>query len=141
MRKIKFRAWDKRGEKMYQVQDLGIGKENWLKTATNYKEQPDTGYNKFYPSEVEIMQYTGLKDKNGKEIYEGDIVNIETMEGEKETAKIEYSEDYAQYIITSTGIVYLEAEPLCDFIDRGIEVIGNVWDNPELLKGEEKENE
>ena len=66
MREYKFRAYDKRGKKMYQVEDLGVGEGSWLKTATNYKEQPDTGYNKFYPSEVEIMQYTGLKDCNRK---------------------------------------------------------------------------
>lgn len=61
MKEIKFRAYDKRGEKMYQVQDLGLAKESWLRTATNYKEQPNTGYNKFYPSEVEIMQYVRTK--------------------------------------------------------------------------------
>lgn len=57
-REIKFRAWDKRARQMYPVRDLGVGEESYLKTATNYGVHPETGYNKFYPSEVELMQFT-----------------------------------------------------------------------------------
>lgn len=60
MREIKFRAWDKRAKQMYQVKYLGVGKESWTRIAENYDEQPKTGYNKFYPSEVEVMQYTRI---------------------------------------------------------------------------------
>lgn len=60
-REIKFRAWDKRAKQMYPVEDLGVGEESWTRTATNYGKHPQTGYNKFYPSEVEVMQYIRTK--------------------------------------------------------------------------------
>lgn len=79
-----------------------------------------------------IGQFTGLHDKNGKEIYEGDIVFIK---GDTEVldikGKVEYSDTFAQFIITNTGNIIDEAEPLGDYED--IEVIGNVFENKELL--------
>lgn len=82
-----------------------------------------------------IGQYTGLKDKNGKEIYEGDIIFIK---GETKLldikGKVEYSNILAQFIITNTGSIVNEAEPLGDYEEEDIEVIGNIYDNPELLE-------
>lgn len=82
-----------------------------------------------------IGQYTGLKDKNGKEIYEGDIIFIK---GETELldikGKVEYSNTFAQFIITNTGSIVNEAESLGDYEEEDIEVIGNEFDNPELLE-------
>ena len=119
MREYKFRAWDETEKHMYNWENLF--NQN-LKNIFTIPEQ--CGYN--------IMQYTGLHDKNGKEIYEGDIVFIK---GDTEVldikGKVEYSDTFAQFIITNTGNIIDEAEPLGDYED--IEVIGNVFENKELL--------
>lgn len=120
--------------------DIGnIKKGDWVYGGISY----DTDrvwidmpyYGQILVDKETVGQYTGLHDKNGKEIYEGDIVFIK---GEVEIldikGKVEYSETFAQYIITNTGSIVNEAEPLGDYDD--IEVIGNIYDNSELLEGE-----
>lgn len=83
----------------------------------NYEVIPET-----------IGQFTGLKDKNGVEIYEGDILNI----GEEYPVEVMYSKKYASFGIWMKGWVFMHyfheaVEP------ENCEVIGNIYDNPELL--------
>lgn len=91
--------------------------------------------------EETIGQYTGLHDKNGKEIYEGDVVKI-TNKNSKVIpikpliAQIVWSEEYLAYILITTSVKDA-FENLGDYIDYDIEVIGNVFENPELLEGEQ----
>ena len=82
-----------------------------------------------------VGQYTGLKDKNGKEIYEGDIVFIKGEEKLLDIkGKVEYSNTFALFIIINTGSIVNETELLGDYEEEDIEKIGNVYDNPELLE-------
>ena len=77
-----------------------------------------------------VGQYTELHDKNGKEIYEGDIVLIDKENNIKGIVK--YSEVFAQFIIVNTNSFADEAEPLGDYED--LEILGNEYENPELLE-------
>ena len=127
MRKIKFRAWDKENEKMMKVLSLHL--EN--------KEISVKENGTFHLFRMQdLMQYTGVKDKNGKEIYEGDIVLIKldetstwhkTVVGFKKGAFIASLIDGEDYIyIFNRG-----------FDNNDFEVIGNIYENKKLLEENE----
>lgn len=78
-----------------------------------------------------VGQYTGVKDKNGKEIYEGDILKF----SEVDTAIVEWNEKYAYFMIKPIQDYYFDSDVLGHAIEYSkVEVIGNIYDNPELLK-------
>ena len=140
MKEIKFRAWDKKEQKMLIVTNL-----DWLKEASTGKtKESSEGYfgdnhrRKFSLDDCELMQYTGLKDKNGKEIYEGDILSLNYFEGDVVKVWIEYL-DTLPYCCTI--IKYSEGDwtTLGRVMKRDGEqftckIIGNIYENPELLK-------
>lgn len=126
MREIKFRAWNKHDEIMEHINDLYWFEEN--------------GVHDFNDNNYEFMQYTGLKDVNGTEIYEGDIVNICT-EGGCNPAKVIFdNEDQKECFCVIGYLGDLRTYPIKYFVDCEIEVIGNIYENPELLHREEMEN-
>lgn len=114
-REIKFRAWDKKQKKTREICMLETNNkvlENEFQ-AQYYFEGEYT-----YSRDIELMQYTGLLDKNGKEIYEGDILK---MDGG--TPRVVFFGD---------GMFQLEGwVRISTWKD---EIIGNIYENPELLK-------
>jgi hypothetical protein len=121
MREIKFKVWDTYRNKMIKWDELHSD-SNYLCLMVF----DGNGYR------TRAMQYTGLKDKNGREIYEGDICNCREYEC---FGKIEWNEDNAGfyfYVVVEGG--GFDEECLYEYADE-LEVIGNVHDNPELLGG------
>jgi len=136
VREIKFRAWFKNNNKMWSWES--IVKQKWsvdyLSGAISHS--------------AIIMQYTGLKDNNGKEIYEGDIVNYVNKEYVKSLGFLEQSEVFWDGSATGYYILWGKKEYGSSkdeythyllgngigAIDDGVKIIGNIYENPELLK-------
>lgn len=124
MREVKFRAWHKTRCEMLPIIDI-----EYLMTkgalVTEYKDFVEN----IHPN---IMQYTGLKDKNLEEIYEGDIVNIRGStfyQGYWEIDEI-FEVVYDKYGFLLKNKDYKESF----WIAEEIEVVGNIYENAELLK-------
>lgn len=79
-----------------------------------------------------VMQFTGLLDRNGKEIYEGDIVKINSLENTPVGA-IEWDNDMTEYMIKDNKKYIFGGESVCSLTAKYFEVIGNIYENPELL--------
>lgn len=122
----RYRAWNKATKEMHEVDDIvsiDFGKsEICVKTLFFGK------FSYYDLDDIVFMQSTGLFDKNGKEIFEGDIVD---SEGGFTTGVVEFRSDLGMFV--STLIKYNNFEQLCNAHGL-VKVIGNIYENPELLE-------
>jgi uncharacterized phage protein (TIGR01671 family) len=120
MRVIKFRAWAHANKVMFYP-NTGDG---WELLGGRLNALPNTT----------LMQYTSLKDKNGKEIYEGDIIEGKhPHKGRYHKGVVEYIEWRFTMKCFFWGHLDIGNEPFCEGTEYW-QVIGNIYENPELLK-------
>ena len=122
MREIKFRVWNKELEFMVMIEPISHIK--WFLDNTFYFDS-NTMESESFRTKIEdviLMQYTGLKDKNGKEIYESDI--IDTDYG---TSIVFFEDGRFRYEFS------LDIDDL-HYVANECKIIGNIHENPELLK-------
>lgn len=126
MREIKFRAWDKMEKRMARkIVDLRFNSKGLYAVIVDHM-----GFDfKRRANDVELMQYTGLKDRNGKEIFEGDIVNC----SRGCPHEVYFEDEYGGTYVGGMPAFYLKGL-LTGYAWTGSEeIIGNIHENPELL--------
>ena len=123
MREIKFRAWDEENEVM--VYNVAISNGKPAKPGYQWFSTENTVHNS------QPLQFTGLKDKNGVEIYEGDIVRYE---------EVNYKIVFEVGAFNADGFYSTWQDVPYDFFseraNESSQVIGNIYENPDLLKGD-----
>ena len=127
MREIKFRAWDRMNQEMiYDFYIHSTGRWNIFDSDDGGKaglwEHDVSQYH-----DLEIMQYTGLLDKTGREIYEGDILEYEDEESKKGCSIVKWE----------MGCWYCWPQRLATLmLNKYWSITGNIYENPELLEKE-----
>jgi len=129
-REIKFRAWDEIHKIMHNdFQFIKSGNEgnDWIVFTSDRQTLNDFPHpfeDPYLQKQLKIMQFTGLLDKNGREIYEGDVIKWIHKHGDFEPTEQVSTVEYQKY---SDGWIGYE-------VFNDAEVIGNLYENPELLK-------
>lgn len=138
-RDIKFRIYDTDEKEMFYQEDIDY--IDFITGIVFIHQEDGYDYLLDYKSDDgKLMQYTGLKDKNGKEVYEGDI--IESPLWEVEPYEIVFKDyafkarDIRKKIMYGSDLFFDIDDLLTGCVGETFEVIGNIYENPELLEGE-----
>jgi uncharacterized phage protein (TIGR01671 family) len=124
MRDLEFRAWHKTREKMYIVMNLTRPEQN---PFTLVRESIDGTSEVVLTADLEIMQYTGLKDKNGVKIYENELIKYL---GDFFVGRVGYDEKSASYLLMNLGGSRLFSE----YLSEGYVSVGNIHENPDMIR-------
>lgn len=131
-RDVKFKGWDSVNEVMLPVESINF-REGYVSLNEGDNSLTDT------LEMIELIQYTGLKDKNGKEVYEGDIIESPLWEAEPyEIVFKDYAfkaRDIRKKIMYGSDLFFDIDDLLSGCVGETFEVIGNIYENPELLRG------
>ncbi|HAM1779900.1 TPA: hypothetical protein H9501_002149, partial [Listeria monocytogenes] len=131
MRAIGFRAFVKRKKKMLPVTDLCFNETEAVGVSGCGNAKCTLCVDWYSFDDVVLMQYTGLKDKNGKKIFEGDIVNCKFFD-----RMVGDIAGVINFIDCVWAVSDFKNKRLYQLIDvDNIEIIGNIHENPELLEG------
>lgn len=121
----KFRAWDKILKKMNDVTAIDFSTKPFRVFYSAY------GEDNYFNQDAILMQSTGLKDKNGVEIYEGDIVKPSSFASW--IGVVKYSSESVAYILDDNEITRSVNVYLSQF-NGEFEILGNIYENPELME-------
>ena len=130
MREIKFKAWVKDRKEIFEIVLI-----NYVSKKVTYILERighplnirDGKFNDVEFNEIELMQYTGLKDEYGDEIYEGDIVTLHNSR-----YKVIFNMEQARFVLRDDKF---EMEiPFTNNNNERMEIIGNIYENPELIE-------
>lgn len=117
MREIKFRAWDKLNNEML---------DNEITIVLLTERRPED-----LDEDIEFMQFTGLHDKNGVPVFEGDIVEMIGDYGLPFRQEVKYAKGYYIPLVK----VEYRYNAIAEYNPSSFEVVGNVFESPELLEG------
>lgn len=117
LRSIKFRAWDKKNKRMCAVDALYLA-DDFCVVVRFVNDDNEMGQATLSHGEYELIQFTGLHDRNGNEVFEGDVVEVEDAFIGKHKIEVEWRDGFINsFAILGDG-----------------EVIGNIYEHPNLLK-------
>lgn len=132
----KFRVWDKQTETIQKIESISF-KEKKLVVAQQSIAWFNADYIRNF-DDIELMQSTGLKDKNGVEIFEGDVVFLSVRDGfdhlDHEKAIVQASECHSGLVCKLIDFDLEYRIYYAPVFHTEYEVIGNVYENPELLE-------
>lgn len=133
---IKFRAWHNELGRMMSISDMWFNVDSLGEIGLNDAVMND--YITVSPDEIELMQSTGLVDEDDKEIFEGDILKVKIMNGQSWLETVRYNDEKAMFVSKEVNRKVPES-PLYDLFNTDlfvVEIIGNIYKNPELLEVE-----
>ena len=128
MRDVKFRAWDKKRKQFIEILLLHYGDDGIFAVTGTHDNKSDAVY---FLEDLDLSEYTGLKDKHGKQIYEGDI-----LEGSPYGRRHRIIVEYIDWRFTARNfwISMMDdpSEPFSESMNHW-EIIGNIYENHELI--------